>query len=152
MRHIALTMTTLCFMPFFSHAAELSSCTQLVDTYQADSLRLTLDHSGLPHYIKGRTICVEEKHRKDFLLIINRTIPDAVNKGWVYLPKVPDGKSLNYLMPINRPMHEALKYELSKRGIWFTTDQEDILWFETTNRAKVLDIIFGISEGTIKVR
>ena len=150
-----LALTLLCFTPFFAQAAALDTCTRLIDEKKADTLRQALDDAGLPHYIDGRTVCVEEKHRYTFKMLLKEAFPhpsEVVHKDWIVIPKSPSGRSLEYLMPTNPALHAAVQKVLSERDIWFTTDKENILWFEVANRSTVLDIIFDISEGKIKVK
>ncbi|GAV21328.1 hypothetical protein MMIC_P2312 [Mariprofundus micogutta] len=149
-----IILSILCFLPCFAQAAALDSCSRVIDAKDTGTLRIALEDSGLPHYIEGNTVCVEKKHRYAFQILLNETFSRTskiVQKDWIYIPKSPRGDNLEYLMPINPDMHEALKKVLTEREIWFTTDKEDILWFELANRSKVLDIIFDISEGKIKV-
>lgn len=151
-RLIFLTVTALCFMPFLAQATALDACTRLVDEDKADILRQALDDTGLPHYIDGRTVCVEEKHRYAFQMTLKTAFPytsDVIHREWINIPKTTHGRSLEYLMPTNLALHEALQKVLAERDIWFTTDKQNILWFEMANRSKVLDIIFDISEGKI---
>jgi len=148
-----IILTILCLLPLYAQAAALDSCTRLIDTTKADALRQALDSSGLPHYIDGNTVCVEEKHRYGLEQILRQAFPNnshVVQKGWITIPKSPSESALDYLLPINPPMHEAVKRELTRQEVWFTTDKENIIWFEVSQRHRVLDIIFGISEGRYK--
>ncbi len=148
-----IVLIILCFIPFYAQAAALDSCTRIIDAKKTDTLRQALDDSGLPHYIADNTVCVEEKHLYAFQQILRQAFPNTSNivqKDWITIPKSPSDSSLDYLMPINPAMHEVVKRELTRQGIWFTTDKENILWFEVTKRHRVLDVIFGISEGRYK--
>jgi len=148
-----IILIILCFMPFYAQAEALDSCARVIDSKNTATLRQALDHSGLPHYIDGDTVCVEEKHRYALQQILRQAFPNNSNilqKAWITIPKSPSESNLDYLLPINPEMHEAVIRELTRQEVWFTTDKENILWFEVTKRHRVLDIIFGISEGRYK--
>jgi len=136
---LAIFATTVCLTSTNMAVAVDFTCVKYEDASKINILRQHLDNSSKLHYVSDKTIiCVQPDDGEDIRSLAERLFPPKIE--YIDMPESPSGVPLQSIKIIDPKLHQELKVVLAKYEIWFTTDENDKIWYEITNREKVSDL------------